>query len=109
MASISDNIMEQSTTNIIGYFAGTLTVLSLVPQLVKILKNKTCKDVSLLSYYMYIVMQLFWITYGIGRGDLQIIISNALCALLCIMIILSGSYYKLKDRLDGMHRDVILP
>lgn len=86
--------MDKVTIEILGYIAGVFTVISLVPQLVKILKNKNCKDVSLMSYYMYIFVQILWIVYGVGRRDLQIIISNSACTILSIMIIGFSHYYK---------------
>lgn len=93
--------MDKLTIEVLGYVAGTFTVISLVPQLVKILKNKNCKDVSLMSYYMYIFVQTLWIIYGVGRGDLQIIISNAVCTVLSIMIIGFSNYYKNKTAVDN--------
>lgn len=86
--------MDKLTIEVLGYIAGVFTVISLLPQLVKIVKNKNCKDVSLLSYYMYVCVQSVWIAYGVGRRDLQIIISNSVCTLISIMIIGFSHYYK---------------
>jgi MtN3 and saliva related transmembrane protein len=94
--------MELIITETIGYIAAVMTVFSLVPQLVKILKNKDSKDLSLMSFYLYILVQILWISYGVGRGDLQIIISNALCCLLSIMIIGFSLYYKNNNVIDNI-------
>ncbi len=88
------------TTDIIGYIAGSLSVIAIIPQLVKILKTKDSKNLSLMTYTLYVIVQILWICYGIGRKDLQIIISNIVCMLLSIMIILLSIYHRYKTIVD---------
>lgn len=88
------------TTDIIGYIAGSLSVIAIIPQLVKILKTKDSKNLSLMTYTLYVIVQILWICYGIGRKDLQIIISNIVCMLLSIMIILLSIYHRYKTVVD---------
>ena len=89
--------MDLMTTDIIGYIAGSLSVIAIIPQLVKILKTKDSKNLSLITYTLFVVVQILWICYGIGRKDLQIIISNIVCMLLSIMIILLSIYHRYKS------------
>jgi MtN3 and saliva related transmembrane protein len=92
--------MDLMTTDIIGYIAGSLSVIAIIPQLVKILKTKDSKNLSLMTYTLYVIVQILWICYGIGRKDLQIIISNIVCMLLSIMIILLSIYHRYKTIVD---------
>ena len=89
--------MDLMTTDIIGYIAGSLSVIAIIPQLVKILKTKDSKNLSLMTYTLYVIVQIWWICYGVGRKDLQIIISNIVCVLLSIMIILLSIYHRYKS------------
>ena len=80
-------------TQIIGMAAGVLTASSLIPQVVKTLKEKKADDVSLL---MLIVLQsgiILWIVYGIKRDDLPIIATNSFSLLVnIIMVVLRVKY-----------------
>lgn len=92
--------MDLIATEIIGYTAGTISVIAIIPQLVKLLKTKDSKNLSLMTYNLYVIVQILWICYGVGRKDLQIIISNIVCMLLSIMIILFSVYYRYKTVVD---------
>lgn len=45
------------------------------PQANKIYKNKSAKDVSLLTYFVFFVGCFFWVVYGIFLKEIPIIIS----------------------------------
>ena len=51
--------------DIIGYLAGTLVVLSLLPQIIKSWKTKSTKDLSLWRSVIYITGIGLWLIYGI--------------------------------------------
>jgi MtN3 and saliva related transmembrane protein len=81
-------------TQIIGLAAGILTSSSLLPQVIKTLKEKKAEDVSLL---MLIVLQaglILWITYGIKRNDLPIIATNSFSLLVNIFMVILRIRYK---------------
>lgn len=74
-------------TEIIGLTAGILTSSSLVPQLVKTIRDKSAEDISI---GMLIVLSLgvgTWVVYGALRNDLPIIVTNAFSFLLNITMI----------------------
>jgi MtN3 and saliva related transmembrane protein len=54
---------------VIGYLASTLTIISLLPQLVKIILYKSAKDVSLESYFLFILVEILWLYYGVKRRE----------------------------------------
>jgi len=61
---------------LIGASAATLTMFSFVPQIVKSLKTRSVKDVSLITIYQLASGVFLWIIYGILRKDPVIITAN---------------------------------
>lgn len=87
--SPSDNL----TTEIIGYVASSMTFISLIPQLAKIVVNNSAKDVSLESYFIFIVVEALWLYYGVKTMNYQIIMCNATCIIISSSIIILGFVY----------------
>lgn len=84
--------MNISTTQIIGIIAGILTSISMLPQLIKVIKEKEVKDISGLMIALLIAGLSCWVVYGIMIKDIPIIATNGLSVLLnCILV-----YYKLR-------------
>jgi len=66
---------------LIGIAAGILTSISMLPQLIKVLKEK---DVQTLSPVMIVVLLLgisLWVVYGLMKTEWPIILSNAFSVL----------------------------
>jgi len=81
-------------TQMIGLAGGILTACSILPQVIKTLKEKKADDVSLI---MLIVLQAglsLWIVYGIKRDDLPIILTNCFSFLVNIFMIILRIKYK---------------
>lgn len=81
-------------TQLIGLAAGILTASSLLPQVIKTLKEKKAEDVSLV---MLIILQaglILWIVYGIKRSDLPIIATNSFSLLVNIVMVVLRIKYK---------------
>jgi MtN3 and saliva related transmembrane protein len=68
--------MESLKLEIIGYTAGFLTTVCLVPQLWKILITKSVKDVSVWTYFVLLSGQILWIVYGTCNKCHFLFISN---------------------------------
>jgi MtN3 and saliva related transmembrane protein len=62
---------------LLGLVAGGLTTLSFVPQVRKIWKTKSAEDVSLLMFAAFCVGVSLWIAYGVMKGEVAIIVTNA--------------------------------
>ena len=85
------------TTKIIGLVAGILTSASLLPQLIKTLKERKVEDVSPLMFIMLLAGTGLWAYYGILRDDLPLMITNGISFLLnAIMLILKVKYSRKK-------------
>ncbi len=80
------------TVDILGYTAGSLVVLSLLPQVIKSWKTKLTRDISLLRYIVYVIGLILWAIYGI-------IIQNGPLAVMNTMgLVLASSILYLKVR-----------
>lgn len=86
-------------TQVIGLAAGICTSTSLLPQVVKTMKEKKAEDVSLFMLLVLATGVLLWIVYGIKRNDLPIIATNSFSLLVNILMIILGVKYKSKDSL----------
>ena len=76
----------------IGGAAALCSVASFVPQLVKLIREKDAKAVSLRMYAVTVTGFSLWLIYGLGRHSLPLIASNA------ISLGLSGAILVLKLR-----------
>jgi MtN3 and saliva related transmembrane protein len=82
------------TTQIIGLAAGVLTASSLLPQLIKTVKEKEAEDISIVMLLVLLSGISLWIFYGIKRDDFPIIITNCFSLLLNIIMIFLRLKYK---------------
>ncbi len=71
----------------IGYVAGLLTTICLIPQLMKIIITKSTNDISLSTFIVLLLGQILWAIYGILVFDLRIIIANIISLLITVFII----------------------
>lgn len=82
-------------TQILGIAAGILTATSLIPQLIKILKEKKADDVSPMMLIILMAGLGLWTAYGIMKEDWPIIITNAFSFLLNgVVLVLRYKYSK---------------
>ena len=78
----------------IGLVASICTGVSLLPQLIKIYKEK---KPAAISYPMLVILLMglaFWIWYGVKKEDWIIIISNSFSLLLNLGIFFLNSFYR---------------
>ena len=74
-------------TQIVGLFAGICTASSLLPQLIKTIKEKKADDISKGMLFVLMTGVATWIVYGVLRDDFPIIITNSFSLLLNITMI----------------------
>lgn len=75
-----------------GYIAGILVVISLLPQTIKSWKTKSTKDLSLWRYIIYIVGLVIWITYAVIIKNGPVAVMNSIGLILAVSIL----YLKLR-------------
>ncbi|HTM92189.1 MAG TPA: SemiSWEET transporter [Flavisolibacter sp.] len=81
-------------TQVIGLAAGVCTSTSLLPQVVKTIKEKKAEDVSLVMLLVLGTGIILWIVYGIRKNDLPIIATNSFSLLVNITMVVLGIKYK---------------
>jgi len=79
---------------IIGLVAAAFTVISLFPQLLKVWKTKSTKDISLGMFSLFCSGVFLWFVYGILMKDLPIIIANFLGFIQALIILIFKVKYK---------------
>lgn len=60
----------------LGYFAGTLTVISFIPQVYKTWKTKETKDLSFGAFALLVSACSLWAIYGVIIKDWSVILTN---------------------------------
>jgi MtN3 and saliva related transmembrane protein len=68
--------------DLIGMFAGTLSTVAFVPQVWRIWKTRSARDLSLPMYLIFTAGVAMWFAYGLLLGALPIILCNGLTLLL---------------------------
>jgi len=85
---------ENNFTEIVGLAAGICTALSLLPQIIKIVREKKAQDISLFYLIVLLCGLGLWTYYGFLKDDIPIIATNIFSMLLNIVMIILGSIYK---------------
>ena len=83
----------QSVT-VIGLVASICTGTSMLPQLIKIIKDKKANDISFLMLGVLAGGLGLWVVYGIMQEDLIIVVSNGFSFFLAVLIIIFSIKYK---------------
>ena len=78
----------------IGLIAGTLTTVSFLPQVIRVWKTHSTKDLSLVMFLLFSAGVVMWLIYGIYLGQLPVIIANAVTLVLAIIILIFKFIYK---------------
>ena len=84
-----------SLTHIIGIAASVFTSSTLLPQLIKIVKEKNADGTSYGMLFVLFIGLSLWIWYGISKDDLIIIIANAFSLFINLIVaVLTIKYRK---------------
>ncbi|MDH4394232.1 MAG: SemiSWEET transporter [Limnobacter sp.] len=77
-------------TQAIGMAAAFCTTLSFVPQVWRVWKTRSAKDISLGMYGIFVSGVAMWLVYGLRVSDPAIIAANA------VTLVLAGSVLAMK-------------
>jgi MtN3 and saliva related transmembrane protein len=80
--------------NLLGMVAGILTTISFLPQVFKIYKTKSAKDISLEMFILFSVGIFLWLIYGFCIASLPVILSNFVTLILASIILFFKYKYK---------------
>ncbi|OCA77922.1 hypothetical protein BBH99_10340 [Chryseobacterium contaminans] len=82
--------------NLLGIIAGVLTSISMIPQLVKVIREKNVEDISLLMLLVLISGLSLWVWYGFVKDELPIILSNSFAVLVNLSLLVCYTIYNKK-------------
>ena len=82
------------TITIIGIAASVFTGTSLLPQLIKIIKENKADDISMVMLLVLFTGLALWIVYGIMKQDWIIVASNAFSITINSAIVVLSLKYK---------------
>jgi MtN3 and saliva related transmembrane protein len=79
---------------ILGLIAAGFTTVCLLPQLLKVYKTKSTRDISIVMFGLYCGGVFLWLIYGLYRQDIAIIIANSFALTQGLVIIALKLKYK---------------
>lgn len=81
-------------TFIIGIVASVFTSIALLPQLIKIFREKKSNGISYLMLSSLLVGLSMWIVYGVRKDDLIIIIANVFALTVNVLVLIMSIKYR---------------
>jgi len=86
--------------DIIGYAAGILIMISMIPQLYTIIINKSGKNISISTYFILWSSQILWLIYALHISDTQLLLSSTSSLIIISFIISFTIFYNRKESLE---------
>ncbi|HEY0743367.1 MAG TPA: SemiSWEET transporter [Chryseosolibacter sp.] len=84
-------------TEWVGIAAGIFTSSSLLPQLIKLLKQKDAENISIFFLVILLIGVTLWVWYGVMKNDIPIIATNSFSIVINLLMIMYGIKYKKKS------------
>jgi MtN3 and saliva related transmembrane protein len=83
---------------LIGVAAAILTMFSFVPQIIKVLRTRSVKDVSIITVFQLSCGSSLWIAYGVHLKDSIIIAANVITLVtLMVVVYLYFNFGKVRE------------
>jgi len=76
----------------LGFVAGALVTCSLIPQLIRVFRLRSAREISMLFTTLLLLGLILWLTYGVFFRLIPVIIWNAVGIILVVVLL----YAKLK-------------
>jgi MtN3 and saliva related transmembrane protein len=86
--------VSKQVIDLIGYAAATMTTVSFLPQLIRVVKLRSARDISLGMFLIFTAGTACWLIYGLLSHSAPVTIANL------ITCSLSASILVLKLRFD---------
>jgi MtN3 and saliva related transmembrane protein len=80
-------MIGQDTINFIGYIAATCTTVAFLPQLIRVVRLRTARDISLGMFSIFSIGTALWLTYGLLSHSKPVAAANAVTFVLSISIL----------------------
>ena len=76
-----------TTASAVGYAAAILTTISFVPQVLKVWRTRSARDVSLGMYSLFTLGIFTWLVYGVLIESWPVILANFVTLVLAGMVL----------------------
>lgn len=86
--------MNTGLIDLLGWLAAILTTVAFLPQLLKIWRSKSAKDVSLVMMITFSIGVFLWLVYGLAIQALPVVIANLVTLILALLIIILKIKYR---------------
>jgi len=74
-------------TEVLGFIAGSLIAISLLPQVIKSLKTRSTNDISLQWTIINLLGQLLWIIYGVMIGSVALYVMSGITFVMALIVL----------------------
>jgi MtN3 and saliva related transmembrane protein len=81
-------------TKIIGYSAALLTTISFLPQVIRTIRTRSARDLSIGMLVLFLAGIGMWLVYGLMTNQMPIIAANGTTLLLVIILCICKFIYK---------------
>lgn len=85
----------------IGFVAAFCTTSAFVPQLVRVVKLRSAREISLGTFMLFTVGVALWLVYGLYARSMPVIVSNVVTFCLSLSILIMKLKYD-RDAMKGL-------
>ena len=95
--------MTPGAQDVLGIVAGTLTTLSFVPQLLRIVRTHSAADISWGMFSVFAVGTVLWVIWGFTQNAVPVILANVVTLVLAAIIMILKWRYSTFNRIPDRH------
>jgi len=81
------------TIEILATVLGVITGLANVPQIIRIFKNRSAKDISIITNLIFIISSVVWLLYGLQLDSFPLIVANIIYIITYGLIVIGWVVY----------------
>ena len=63
---------------VFGFIAGGISSALFIPQIIKIFKEKSAEEISLLTCIIGIISSVLWLYYGVVKDSISMMVTNSI-------------------------------
>ena len=89
--------LSRMEIDVIGYAAATMTTVSFVPQLLRVIRLRSARDISLGMFLIFSAGTLTWLVYGLWAHSAPVWIANAVTLVLAVSILVLKLRFDRRD------------
>lgn len=79
--------MSGSLIEFTGFAAASCTTVAFIPQLIRVIRLRSAREISLPTFLLFSVGVTLWLVYGLRIGSKPVIVSNAFTLVLSVSIL----------------------